>query len=271
VGLLEEKSPLAIITATGRNPELAGGMYPFPLMEDGDFDIPSVYIKDVDGERLAGFAGETLALTIDSTRIAAKGCNVIARKPAGNGPRVVLCAHIDAKDDTPGALDNGTGIVMLALLAERLTDYAGPLQVELLAFNGEDHYSAQGHKEYLKSMLPEFDRISLAINTDVAGYVEGLSAFSLYGTSDEVSAMVRGVMDGFDSLVEGEPWYQSDHSVFIQNGRPAVAITSEHFMRLSTEVTHTPKDDLDLVDFSKLVDVVLALEQVVRRLNEATG
>jgi aminopeptidase YwaD len=157
---------------------------------------------------------------------------------------------------------------MLALLAELLGDYDGTLGVELLAFNGEDHYSAQGHKEYLKDHLPEFDSIELAINTDVAGYVEGHSVFSLYGTSEQVSALAREVMGDLDSLQEGEPWYQSDHSVFIQNGRPAVAITSDQFMRLSTEVTHTPKDDLQLVDYGKLVDVALALEQVVHRLNK---
>jgi aminopeptidase YwaD len=79
------------------------------------------------------------------------------------------------------------------------------------------------------------------------------------------------VFHGFESLQEGEPWYQSDHSVFIQNGRPAAAITSEHFLRLSTEVTHTPADNLDLVDYSKLVDVALALEKIVRGLNLAAG
>ncbi|MBN2045710.1 MAG: M28 family peptidase [Anaerolineales bacterium] len=267
VRLLEEKAPLAIITATGRNPELAGGLYPFPMIEDGDFDIPSVYMKDVDGEKLAQLPRQQIALTIDSTRIQAKGCNVIARKPAGDSQRVVLCAHIDAKDNTPGALDNGTGVVTLALLAELLADYSGPLGVELLAFNGEDHYSAQGQKEYLKSRLTEFSQIALAINTDVAGYVQGNSAFSLYGVSDQISSLVREVMGQFASFQEGEQWYQSDHSVFIQNGCPAVAITSDQFMRLSTEVTHTPADDLDLVDYGLLVDVALALEQVVRRLN----
>lgn len=264
--LLEEKAPLAILTATGRNPELAGGMYPFPMIEDGDFDIPSAYLKDVEGERLAAFTGQEIALQIDSRRIPATGQNVIARKPAGERPRVVLCAHIDAKDNTPGALDNGTGVVMLMLLAELLEGYAGTLQVELLAFNGEDHYSAQGHKEYLKAHLPEFGQIALAINTDVAGYVEGKSAYSLYGTSESVSGLVREAMAGYDSLEEGEQWYQSDHSVFIQQGRPAVAVTSEHFMRLSTEVTHTPKDDLDLVDYEKLVDVALALRDVIEAL-----
>lgn len=266
--LLEGKAPLAVIAATARNPELAGGMYPFPMIEDGDFNIPSTYMKDMEGAMLAGYAGKNVRLTIDSARIPAKGHNVIARKPADARSRLVLCAHIDAKDNTPGALDNGTGVVILALLAELLDDYVGGLQVELLALNGEDHYSAQGHKEYLKDHLDSFNEIALVINTDVAGYKEGVSAYSLYGCSEPVAAGIRETMAGYDSLVEGAQWYQSDHAVFIQHGRPAMAITSDRFMELSTHITHTPKDDVNLVDYKKLVDVALALREVIDRLNE---
>ena len=34
----------------------------------------------------------------------------------------VLCAHIDSKLNTPGALDNAAGVVTLLLLAELLAD-----------------------------------------------------------------------------------------------------------------------------------------------------
>lgn len=268
VSLLEGKAPLAIITATGRNPELAGGMYPFPMLEDGDFDIPSVYMKDVDGDTLEDFAGKPVSLRIDAKRIPATGHNVIARMQPDAEERLVLCAHIDAKDNTPGALDNGTGVVMLMLLAELVRGYEGKYGIELLAFNGEDHYSAQGHKEYLKDHLPRFGEIVLAINTDVAGYVEGHSAFSLYGVPEATAEAIKGVMEKYETLQEGEQWYQSDHSVFIQNGRPAMAITSDQFMALSTNVTHTPKDDLDLVDYAKMVDVALALRDVIEALNK---
>jgi aminopeptidase YwaD len=54
---LETAGPAAIIAATGRDPGMAGAVYPFPLIEDGDFDIPSAYITDVEGERLARKAG----------------------------------------------------------------------------------------------------------------------------------------------------------------------------------------------------------------------
>jgi aminopeptidase YwaD len=40
ISLIEQKQSAAIISATGGNAALAGGVYPFPLIEDGDFDIP---------------------------------------------------------------------------------------------------------------------------------------------------------------------------------------------------------------------------------------
>src|SRR4030042_2750565 len=51
ISLLENGKPLAIICATGRNASLAGGVYPSPLIEDGDFDIPSVYLTEGQGYR----------------------------------------------------------------------------------------------------------------------------------------------------------------------------------------------------------------------------
>ena len=263
VSLLEKKAPPAVIGATGQNLDLAGGMYPFPLFEDGDFDISAAYMKDVDGEQLAKYAGQKVTLTIDSERIPSTGRNVIARKPAGEGLRLVVCAHIDAKDNTPGALDNGTGVIVLMILAELLEDYTGPLQVELLTMNGEDHYSAQGHKEYLKATLPTFDEILLAINIDLAGLVDAKTAFSLYGCSDEIAAAIRTAMSKFEMIVEGQQWYQSDHSVFIQNGRPAVAITSDRW----PDFTHTPEDDLHQVDYARVAEVALALRAAVDELN----
>ncbi len=143
VALLEQKAPAAIIAATGRNPELAGAVYPFPLIEDGDFDIPSVYMTDVEGARLAACAGREVSLHSRARRIPSTGCNVMARK-GDPRRRVVFFAHIDAKAGTPGAIDNASGVVILLLLAELLTDYAGKLGAEIVALNGEDYYAASG-------------------------------------------------------------------------------------------------------------------------------
>ena len=80
ISLLEQTRPKAIITATGRNAALAGGVYPFPLIEDGDFDIPSVYMTEDEGRKLLPYVGKTVALHSLSKRLPQKGSNVIARK-----------------------------------------------------------------------------------------------------------------------------------------------------------------------------------------------
>ena len=265
ISLLEEKQPAAIIAATGQNPELAGAWYPFPLFEDGDFDIPSVFMKDVDGERLLPHVGTSGHLRIPSQRIPARSCNVIARKGTNPDKRIVICAHIDTKKDTPGALDNGTGITILLGLAELLNDYTGELMVEIVALNGEDYYSAPGQLDYLAQNAEKMDSILLAINMDLAGAKDTPTIFSLFGLPEKLETAVSPHFKQ-QNMVEGPQWYQSDHSIFIQNGRPAIAITSENFMQLSTEVTHTAKDIIDLVDMQKLADISLTLKNIVYQL-----
>jgi aminopeptidase YwaD len=265
VRLLETKEPLAIVTATGRNPGLAGGLYPFPLIEDGDFDLPSVYMKDVIGDRLLEHVGKGVALKSEAERIPGMGCNVIAQRGEGEA-KVVVCAHIDAKIDTPGAIDNGGGTVILLLLAELLADYDGDLGVEIVAFNGEDYYSAAGQVHYLQTNQETFDQIMLAINIDGAGYIEGNTAYSLYECPDEIAAATHQAFSGYADIQEGEQWYQSDHMIFVQGGRPAMAITSDQFEWLSTYVTHTEKDTSDIVDGKRLANVALGLRDLVWEL-----
>ena len=151
ISLLEEKKPRAIIAATSRNPEMAGAVYPFPLIEDGDFDIPSVYLTEEMGVELANYAGEHVSLDIRAQRSPAQGCNVITRKGEEFQQRVVCFAHIDSKRSTPGALDNASGVTILLLLAELLKNYDGALGIELVALNGEDYYSNPGEMLYLSS------------------------------------------------------------------------------------------------------------------------
>jgi aminopeptidase YwaD len=271
IHLLETKAPLAIIAATSRNPELAGGLYPFPLIEDGDFDIPSVYMTEEEGNKLIKHAGKGISLDILSKRSPAKGYNVIARKVADSGRKVVLCAHIDthnSKDGTPGALDNATGVVVLLLLAELLENYNGHLGIEIVALNGEEYYSSPGEVQYLERNQGRLNEILLNINLDMVGYYQGNTAYSLYNCPDDIVKSIRKAFSTQKDIVEGEPWYQGDHMIFTQNQIPALAITSGHFMELLTHIAHTARDRPELVDCSKLTHVALALRGLLLDLDK---
>lgn len=264
--LLEAKAPQAIIAATGRNPELAGAVYPFPLIEDGDFDIPSVYLTDLDGERLLQKPGAPVSLMINAERLPARGSNVVGSKGAGS-PRIVLTAHIDSKPGTPGALDNASGVVTLMLLAELLKDYHGELGVEIVALNGEDHYSAAGEMRYLADNQGRLDEILLNVNLDGLGYKNSDVAYSLYECPETLASAIRTSLGGRPGLIEGEPWYQSDHMMFVMNGRPALAITSVDLGNLLLEIAHSPLDTPELLDTGKLVDTALSLRDLILALN----
>lgn len=266
VAALEANPPLALVTATGRNPELAGALYPFPLFEDGDFDIPSAYMTEEEGERLAAYAGQVAALEIRAERIPASGWNVVARKQPQAVRRVVFFAHIDAKPGTPGAVDNAAGVVTLLLLADLLADYAGSLGLELVALNGEDHYSAAGEIEWLRRSAGTFDSILLGVNVDDAGYYRGETAYSLYGCPPEMAQTIAGVLAGHAGIIPGEPWYQSDHGLFIAQGVPALALASTEIAEVMSEVAHTPKDTPDVVDVAKLAVIARALRDLVTAL-----
>lgn len=259
---LETKRPLAIITATTCNPEMAGALYPFPVFEDGDFDIPSVFITEEQGARLANQEGNEISLEIKANRIPASACNVIAHKGGKAKERVVLFAHIDAKVGTPGALDNGTGIVTLLLLAELLKDYVSDKSIEIVALNGEDYYSNPGEQSYLKQNEGKFGEIVLGINIDGLGYLKGKTAYSLYDCRPEMTNTIEDIFSD-EAFLQGEPWFQGDHALFLMNGRPALALTSELVGELMTEFVHTERDTPAIIDPEKVARTALALYQLL--------
>ncbi len=266
--LLEEKQPVTVITATTRNPDAVGAIYPFPMIEDGDFDIPSAYMTAKEGKKLLVFSGKKVSLIMDAERIPSKSENIVARKGGHNKKKIVFCAHIDTKPGTPGALDNASGVSILLLLAELLANYDGELGVEIAALNGEEYYNAPGQVEYLNRYNGDFQSILLAVNLDDIGYYIDRSAYSLYGVPDGMAQSIRKVYSGRKGFFEGPQWYQSDHGIFIANGIPAMAITEERFTELLAEITHSEKDTPEIVDPLKLIENAEALADIIHILNQ---
>lgn len=267
--LLEKKQPAAVITATSKNPDSVGALYPYPLIVDGDFYIPSAYCTDTAGEKIAGRAveGAFFSLELQGERIPSTGSNVIARKNPSAEKKVVITAHIDAYEDSPGASDNASGTVVLLLLAELLAGYAGPLGIEIAAINGEDHYSAAGEMDYLQRYGSELDKILTVINIDDVGFVRGGTAYSLYECSGQIQEAAEEIFTKYDGITAGEQWFSGDHMVFVQKDVPAIAFTAELLPELMGTVTHTSRDTPDIVDCSKLVQLAYALEEMVYRLS----
>ncbi|MCX6348569.1 MAG: M28 family peptidase, partial [Candidatus Aureabacteria bacterium] len=161
--------------------------------------------------------------------------------------------------------------VVLLLLAEMLKDYDGPLGIEIVAFNGEDNYSAAGQKDYLRRFEKDLKTAVVAVNVDDVGYREGKTAYSFYECPSGIQEKAKTAFGVSGGLLEGPPWFQGDHMIFVQKGTPAIAFTAEKMGELMATVTHTARDTPDLIDCRKLVEAALALRSLIAALKEQRG
>jgi aminopeptidase YwaD len=154
------------------------------------------------------------------------------------------------------------------LLAELLQNHSTSFTIEIVALNGEDYYSAPGEMLYLQENPNQLQDVVLGINLDGAGYIDGKTAYSIYDCPPEIAEEIHKSFADRNAFLEGEQWYQSDHSLFVMNNRPALAITSEKFMHLSTYITHTEKDSPQLVDTGRLAEIALTLQNLLLSLDD---
>jgi aminopeptidase YwaD len=224
--LLEAGLPAAVIGATGRGGGMGGGLYPYPLIEDGDFEIANAYTTDKLGAELASMAGQTVQLSIQTRRFMAPARQLTAVRGPRGAPRAIVIAHIDSKGESPGAIDNATGVAALLATARLLEDYDGPYRLELLPMNGEDYYASTGEHLFVEANEGRWDEIAVTVNMDAIGARDALTAVSMYALSDAGSDLVHRVVRRHGNVSIGEEWYESDHSIVAAHGRPAVAMTS---------------------------------------------
>jgi len=249
VALLEEKGARAVIAVSPFSANIA------PLIEDGDFALPSVTVSDDVGAVLLMAGRAPVTVRVHSTIGPGRAANVIGRRAHPSRDKLLLCAHFDTKPGTPGALDNAAGVATVLALAERLA--ATPAtNLEIVAFNGEDHYAAPGEMAYIAGCGGEFGRIALAVNIDGIGRRDAATTIAFFNCADDWTAKARAAIESRAGFAEAEPWPQSDHTIFAMRGVPCLAVTSGDVHALVGPVIHTPADTLDLLDPERMAAAV---------------
>ena len=253
ISLLEEKNPSAIVTIVDNNTS---------IFEDGDFDIPSVYVTKKVGDKILKSTG-IIKLLIKAERVESSGANVIARINEEKENKIVVTAHLDTKYRTPGALDNGTGIGILLLLSRFIKPEVTDHCIELLLLNGEDYYSTPGQKEYLDKYLGQDNNIILAINCDGIGLKDSKTAVALIELAEEKELAVKDILAKKETFELIDPWVEGDHMLFHMNQIPTMALTSKDIFGLIDNVIHTERDTLELVDYNRILEVVNFLGDLI--------
>ena len=245
--LFRSSQPAAIIAVTGKHPSC--GLNPFAMFEDGSFTVPSAYIS-AKALPLEQVSGQRAEVSIVSEVAEVTSYQLVAKRKAGAAKekKIVICAHMDTKYGTPGALDNATGVYILMQMLHKLADYAGEYCLEFVPFNGEEYYAAKGEVAYLDYLQNKLETIALVINVDLVGCQASKTAISTYNLPEDLGAKLQAQIAANDDIVEGEPWVEGDHSIFAFQGVPTLAAVSSTFREGAMSITHTPDDTLDRVD-----------------------
>lgn len=265
---MENVQPRGVIAVSHLSPR------PVPIIEDGDFLIPSVTVSPETGEQLLTLRDQLVSLTIEAKARPSRGANVIARL-SGKNPtdkkKVILCAHMDTKYGTPGALDNAAGVAALLNLAERMVNNRLNTNLELIAFNGEDYYSVPGQMAYLNKYLHLFPNVSAAINIDGIGVRDKETTIAYFNCPehwiDDIERM-RGKKSGF---IRTDPWPSSDHSIFTPYGIPALAFTSAVLYEWIDTIIHTPLDSYGEVDQMIITETGEFIAEILHYLDKTPG
>ena len=261
IELFERKQPAAIIAATGKHSLC--GLQPFPLFEDGNFLIPSAYVTEAMFEELQGNDKEGMAwVSIQSKNKQQNSYQLVSRKRnKSNYGKIIICAHMDTKYNTQGALDNAVGVAVLIGAAARLA--GSDCDIDIVPFNGEEYYEASGEVEYLKYISSGQNEVSLVINIDSPCHAGSKIAVSLYNFDDPAKEVVDHLMQTQNEVVYGPEWYAGDHAAFAFRGIPCMVLTSSDLFEGGLDNTHTMQDTPETVDLSQIELVVNYINKIV--------
>jgi aminopeptidase YwaD len=238
-----------------------------------------------------------LGLRVESDPFSYRGRsfrNVLARTPARRAPLVVLGAHFDSVEGSPGADDNASGVAVLLEAARLLSAMKLNSEVLFCAFNLEE-LNMIGSSHLAKRLKSEGANIAGMVSLEMLGYTDRRPGSQKYPAAlswlypdraDFIgvvgnwrsAALLRSFAAGLKK-VEGLPVETlsvlgngflvpqarlSDHAPFWDAGYPALLLTDTAFMR--NPHYHSASDTIDTLDLDFMAKVCQGVVNAVAGL-----
>jgi len=275
--LLDAQPPCAVVAVAMRMGSFRR------VFSDPEMAIPSVTVPAETGAHLLRHRHTPITLQIVSCSEPATGWTVIGEKHARRPERLVLSAHYDTVLDTPGAIDNASGVAALLALAEVLGTRDLGCGLEFTAFGAEEcgWYSLYAYLEpYGLQPIPaqwgkDVGEVSSAwlpllanINMDGIGDLLGPTNVVVIAGSQPLRDTVDHIRrTRYPGIARSAPWPASDHHMFYSHGVPAIALNCAG---IAGHLVHQRADTLEWVSAERLAEAVRFVEEVVYALQDAT-
>ncbi|MFO8132405.1 MAG: M20/M25/M40 family metallo-hydrolase [Thermoplasmatota archaeon] len=186
--------------------------------------------------------------------------NVVATLPGETNYTVVISAHYDSVDDSPGADDDGSGVSSVLMAAKILSSYGFRHTVKFICFSGEEQ-GLYGSGVYAREAYQRNEPILADVQLDGVGHAvstEGGSTIRLCANdaSTWITDAAQQVLDSHGeaiglSIHRNRNFPGSDHQSFINYGYEGVFFLEYEF----NPYYHSPEDTIEHVNFSYLTRV----------------
>jgi hypothetical protein len=209
---------------------------------------------------------------------------------------LVIGAHYDSFDLSPGADDNASGVAMLIELARKFRDYSPAVPVMFVFFTCEEEpfYETRdmGSYRFVEEVLKNQPASYRMINLESVGYYTHLSDSQVYpfplnllyypigdfigfvsdlGSRGFLMELVHGFRansnfptgaSSLPSFLPGVEW--SDHAAFWRAGRSAVMVTDSALFR--NPYYHSRHDRAELLDYQAMAHVTQGLAATIKAM-----
>jgi Zn-dependent M28 family amino/carboxypeptidase len=246
-------------------------------------EIPAVALSYEQGEFLrhllrngAARSGNPAVKARVSTRcetLTNRSANITAELPGKSSDQVVLiAAHYDCHDNSPGALDNASGVISLLEIARVLADSDVELEKTVrFVFTGVEELACVGSSFYVIDHSEELDNIHLMINVDSPASPGG-KTFDTGGFEDtERFVRSAGEEMGYP-MAQTPPAFGADALPFIYCGVPTASLTRDPGSATEDRGWgHTSADTPDKITPADLVSSALLIGKFLVRAAEHSG
>lgn len=214
--------------------------------------------------------------------------NIVAEKRGATFPHrlFILGAHYDTVPGSPGADDNASAIAVLLEVARNIQTIQVGRSIRFIAFSLEE-YNFIGSAHYLEELMKGEDEIIGMISLEMVGYTgpkqnyppplnpkyyPNVGDFIAIVGNERSKELLEKVCRSFKThipqlpleflIVSGngegmEEARLSDHSLFWDQGFPALMVTDTSFLRNPNY--HLPSDTLETLDFEFMKKVAVGI------------
>ncbi|MCZ6691640.1 MAG: M28 family peptidase [Planctomycetota bacterium] len=218
---------MVLINGTPGNVPQAGTCQPGSIAS-----IPGISVSREEGEWIARLAAiEEVKMRIRAVNRSGETTarNVVGEIPGEGDEVVIIGAHLDSWDLAQGAIDNGTGSVVVMEAARVLAslEEEPDRTIRFILFMGEE-FGLYGSKAYVKEHADELDGIALMVNLDMVGRPTGLGLGGVDAALPIFRKIAAGMRElGVRSEVTNRAALHSDHQPFLLEGVPTASVRTK--------------------------------------------